>query len=117
MQQNQAALFVPIPCPRCGELCKVSSSTGDPRFMKRATKPSPKAMCATCAVTAFIKSVETFHHGIELNGVQMFLNPMVQEQFGKLLQGFGDATPGEIDWQRLVDNWELPVPGERGFGK
>jgi len=81
--------------------------------MQRVTKVSPTAMCATCAMTAFIKSVETFRYGIERNGVRMFLDPMVQGQFAALLQGYGDATPGEINWQALVENWDLPMPSSK----
>lgn len=76
------------------------------------------ALCADCAATALIKTVEALMWGIEKNGVRMLLNPTVQQSFAEVMKvGRADATPEEINWQRVVENWELPVPKQKGKGR
>jgi hypothetical protein len=39
----------------------------------------------------------------------MLLAPHVQQQFARVMKaGNADATPEEINWQRVVENWNLP---------
>jgi hypothetical protein len=46
--------------------------------------------------------------GIEKNGVNILRLPMIQEQFTGLLDaGQSDASPDEVDWDRVVENWDL----------
>ena len=98
-------------CTRCGVL----GSTGkvanpDGRLMVYAETPD-NALCADCAATAFIKSVETMMYGIGRNGVGILLLPHIQAAFGELMEiGQADAKPGEVSWRRVVENWELPTP-------
>jgi hypothetical protein len=40
--------------------------------------------------------------------------PAAQAQFAQAMRsGQADAEPGELDWQRIVDNWHLPEPRGR----
>jgi hypothetical protein len=43
-----------------------------------------------------------------LDDPSKLLAPHVQQQFTRLMvAGNADAKPGELNWQRIVDNWEL----------
>lgn len=100
-----------IPCPRCGLLCKEGPPPSpDAMPLKRSTADAG-GMCVNCALTDFIKSVEVFAYGFGKNGVQMMLDPNVQKHFSELFKsGNSDAKPEEIDWQWVVDHWDLPIP-------
>jgi hypothetical protein len=55
----------------------------------------------------------TYPPNIQLaeSGPEILLMPHLQEIFTNIMRaGFADAIPDEIDWQRIVDNWELPFP-------
>lgn len=109
-------------CTRCGKLCKVAGPPNpDARLMPYATAKEAKerGLCADCAATAFIKGIETLMYGIGLNDVKMLLDQRVQQQFSQIMiVGKADAKPDEINWQRVVDNWELPLPkAKRGKRK
>jgi transcriptional regulator with XRE-family HTH domain len=46
--------------------------------------------------------------------VTVELNPVIQAQFAKLFEvGQSDASVGEIDWESVVRNWDLPFPKKR----
>lgn len=95
-------------CSRCGTPCRVAPSDDSPntRLLKRSS--TPDGVCASCAITAFIKGVPTLMAGIEKNGVNILRLPMIQEQFTGLLDaGQSDASPDEVDWDRVVENWDL----------
>jgi hypothetical protein len=67
--------------------------------------------CATCAMTAFLKDPEFPMAGILAErGPGILLAPHVREQMARLMEvGQSEAAPSEIDWERLVANWELPL--------
>jgi len=104
-------------CTRCGKLCKVAGPPNpEARLMPYATAEEAKkrGLCADCAATVFIQGVETLMYGIKLNGVKILLDPHVQKGFGEVMViGKADARPAEVNWQRVVDNWELPLPKRR----
>jgi len=98
-----------VNCPRCGVPCRASSAGhDDARLLRRA----PKGFCANCAVTEFLMSVETIRDGIERRGVgQALSNLAVREGFTQLMKiGHADMRPEEIDWEKIIDNWQLPFP-------
>ena len=99
-------------CSRCGAPCKLfDKATEDARLLKHATKPETSGYCPDCAVTDFFKNHAMLAQAMEMNpvGKSMLLDPRVQQQFTGLLQvGKADATPSEINWQRVYDNWDLP---------
>jgi len=103
-----------INCSRCGVPCKLAdTATEDALLLKKATKPETSGYCPDCAVTDFFKNRSHLAELMTLNpvGKQMLLDPRVQQQFAGLLQtGKADASPAEINWQRVHDNWDLPFP-------
>jgi hypothetical protein len=94
-------------CDRCGVPCAVEASDNpDARLLKRANVP--RGVCASCAATNFIKSTPALLWGIEKNGPEALLIPMIQQQFAAMLAaGNSDSDGSEINWQRVVDNWGL----------
>lgn len=101
-----------VSCSRCGQPCRVAeSSNPNARLLKHATRPVQDGLCANCAMTAFIRSVETIMYGITKNGLAPLRDPRIQKEFEGLLQaGEADATPYELDWDRVIANWDLPLP-------
>lgn len=97
-------------CQRCGAQLKVDAVPGSKAKMLRRSKDA-KGLCINCAVHDWLHN--TYPPNIQLaeSGPQILLYPMIQEKFADLMRtGLSDATPDEIDWQRIVDNWELPFP-------
>jgi hypothetical protein len=44
-------------------------------------------------------------------GPEVLLNYALQEQVGNIMAaGNCDASPSEISWQAVVDQWDLPMP-------
>ena len=101
-------------CSRCGAPGKLAdSATEDARLLKHATRPETSGYCVECAVTDFFKNRSHLAELLAMNplGSKMLLDRRVQEQFARLMQaGNADAKPEEINWQRIVENWELPFP-------
>lgn len=98
-------------CSRCGSLCKIGPKPGeDARLLKRATKKEAKTgLCTNCAATAFLMTVEPIMYGLDKNGVKTLLDSRVQKQISAIMKsGKADADFSEINWQLVVDNWELP---------
>ncbi len=53
------------------------------------------------------------YNAVVRNGPEMFLQPHIQKGFADLFAaGNSDANIGEIDWQSVVENWDLPMPGK-----
>lgn len=104
--------LLPTTCTRCGAQGKASGGTKQARLLRRA-QPGQRGLCASCAMTCFIKSTPSLMVGIEANGVEMLLSSMVQEAFAQLLRiAQSDADPVEVDWQRVVENWDLECGDE-----
>lgn len=101
-------------CVRCGKLCVVGGPPNpEARLIPYATAQEAKTqgLCADCAVAVFIKAQPALMFGIELNGTKMLLDSRVQQRFGEIMViGKADAKLEEVNWQRVVDNWELPIP-------
>ena len=92
-------------CERCGVPCKVAEQANEEaRLLKHSTTPS--GWCADCATTNFLK---TSPLGQLIGDPNRLLDPRVRLQFAKVMQaGNADALPTEINWQRIVDNWDKP---------
>jgi len=102
-------------CDRCGAPCKVADHANEEaRLLKHATKPS--GWCADCATTHFLQNSPM---GRLIDDPQKLLSPHVRLQFAKvMLAGGADALPTELNWQRIVDNWNMPFkkPSRRKRG-
>lgn len=103
-------------CSRCGQPCHVGGPKNeDARLLRRAK--TPRGYCATCAATQFLKTTLPLSEILREKGPEILLCPHITAQFAAVMRSGGsDADPSEIDWNRLVANWELPVDGETQGG-
>jgi len=95
-------------CERCGVRLQVGPAPGSEAKLLRRSKV-PKGFCVNCAAHNFLRN--TYPPNIQLaeSGPKILLYPIIQEKFADIMRtGLSDAAPDEIDWQRIVDNWELP---------
>ena len=104
-----------VPCARCGVPCRPAvSEHPDARLMQHTTGPS--GYCECCALTAFLLAMPFTPLGIARAGsvAALFADARVQAQLGAVfLAGQADARIEAINWQRVVDQWELPFPATR----
>lgn len=100
----------PIRCPRCARPMQVAARrTEEARLLRHAAEP--RGYCVDCAVTEFLKNTYPVNMIVEESehGASMLLSSHVQEQFAEIMRaGLADAVPDEIDWERVVRNWDLP---------
>lgn len=95
-------------CQRCGAQLQVGAAPSSKARLLRRSKV-PKGFCVNCAVHNFLRN--TYPPNIQLaeSGPEILLILHIQKLFADIMKvGFADANPDEIDWQRIVDNWELP---------
>ena len=99
-------------CERCGVQLKVDAVPGSEAKMLRRSKV-PKGFCINCAVHDWLRNTYPPNMLLAQSGPNVLLYTHIQEQFAELMKtGFADANPDEIDWQRIVDNWDLPFPNK-----
>ena len=97
-----------IHCGRCEAPCKVDGLQNPKAKMLRRSK-EPKGLCINCAVHDWLRNTYPPNILLAQSGPKMLLFPHIQQQFAGIMRiGFADAKPDEIDWQKIVDNWDLP---------
>jgi hypothetical protein len=97
-----------VRCERCNLSMRVRVQKANPDAMLMRYAESGKGLCASCAATMFLHSVEHIKKTIDEKR-EMLLWPAMQQQFTVLMAaGQADAKPEEINWQAVHDNWELP---------
>jgi len=95
-------------CKRCGKECQTGAGNPEARLLKR----SDKGYCTDCALTLFLKDAEPLNMLIEEQGCEVLRAPHIREQIARILiTGKSDANIGEIDIERVIENWALPVKG------
>lgn len=73
-----------------------------------------KGVCVNCAATQFLRTMEPLATVIATKGPGVLLNPAAQVRFAAMLTaGDSDADGAEVDWQHVVDYWDLPLPSAR----
>jgi len=98
-----------IDCKRCGAQCRIAGPPGaKAKMLQRAQGPG---LCVNCAVHDWLRNTYPPNIILAESGPKVLLYQHIQQQFAGIMRiGFADAKPDEIDWQRIVDNWELPFP-------
>lgn len=92
-------------CERCGDLCKVAAEKNPAAEMLRLAE-EPKGYCVNCAVAEWFWVSRSRAMVPEPDSL---LWKPVQDQFAKIMvTARADAKPEEIDWKRVVANWNLP---------
>lgn len=96
-----------IYCERCEARCRVAASRNSKAKMLRHSKG--KGLCVNCAVHDWLRNTYPPNIILAQSGPKVLLFPHIQEQFTEIMRtGFADAKPDEIDWERIVENWDLP---------
>ena len=96
-------------CDRCKRPLRVADRRREDSAPFRLAK-EPKGECPDCVMTAFLYNTYPLNLQLDQTGPQLLLNPMIRDAF--LMSGIldkCDLTIDEINWQRVVDNWNLPV--------
>lgn len=96
------------PCQRCGVSCRINSIPGSKaKMLKRGS--TPKGLCVNCAVHDTLRNLYPANLILARSGPKGLVLPHIQQQFFAIVQMAGtDATFEEIDWQAIIDHWDLP---------
>ena len=96
-------------CKRCGVQCQISPIPGsEARMLKRANQ---QGLCLNCAVHDTLRYLYPMNLQLARSGPKGLLDPESQRMFFDICVAAGtDARFEDIDWQRVVANWNLPFP-------
>ncbi|MFB0523950.1 MAG: hypothetical protein ACETVZ_00290 [Phycisphaerae bacterium] len=101
-----------IHCERCEARCKIDSLRNPDAKILRHSK-EPKGLCVNCAVHDWLRNTYPPNILLAQSGPKILLYPHIQKQFAEIMRsGFADAKPDEIDWERIIENWDLPFPNK-----
>lgn len=93
-------------CPRCNKEV-VASKSGNQRA--RPLRKSDKGMCLECTASSVLMSLPA----AGMFPKEAMLAPHIQAQFSAVLRaGCADTDAHNVDWNRLVENWDLPYPAK-----
>ena len=100
-----------IHCDRCNVRCKVAEPPNPKAKMLRRSKG--KGLCVNCAVHDWLRNTYPCNILLAQSGAKSLIHPHVQEQFAEIMKvGMADAMPDEIDWNLIIENWDLPFPSK-----
>lgn len=98
-----------IHCERCEARCKVAGPRNPDAKMLRRSKS--KGLCVNCAVHDWLRNTYPPNILLAQSGPKVLLYPHIQKQFTEIMQtAVADAQPEEINWELIVENWDLPFP-------
>jgi len=99
-----------VNCERCGDRIRVDVPRDSNAKMLRRSKEHG-GICINCAVHDWLRNTYPPNMLLAESGPEILLYPHIQKLFAEIMQaGFADAKPDEIDWDRVVGNWDLPFP-------
>ena len=97
-------------CLRCGMPVRLNPTAGSEAIMLRRAK-TPEGLCLACATHDWLRNTYPVNMLLAEGGPSMLLNVSVREQFAVIMTAANsDARPEEIDWNRIVEFWDLPFP-------
>lgn len=97
-------------CLRCEAPVRVAPVAGSKATMLRRAK-DPKGLCINCAVHDALRHLYPANLILERSGPAGLALPHIQQQFFEICRLAGtDAQFDEIDWQAIIDHWDLPFP-------
>ena len=102
-------------CNRCGKPCRPGEGNPEARLLKK----SDKGYCADCGLTAYLKMTPPIDMLLRNSGPEILKLPAIREQISRILiSANSDCDISEIDINRVISNWDLPVDakGRRNKG-
>lgn len=98
-----------VTCERCKAACKVAGPQNPNAKMLRYSK-EPKGLCVNCAVHDHLRNTYPVNVLLQ-SGPKALRFSHIQEQFAGIMRmQFADAQPDEINWNLIIENWDLPFP-------
>jgi len=96
-------------CQRCGAKCQVQSlPESNAKMLKRSQS---KGLCVNCAVHDWLRNTYPVNMLLAQSGPKGLRFSHVQQQFANIMKvGGSDAEFGEINWDAIITNWDLPFP-------
>lgn len=95
-------------CKRCDVACRIGGPANPDAKMLLFAKEG-HGLCANCAVHDFLRNCYPINMMLARSGPAGLLLEHIQKRFYEVMKvAMADATPPEIDWQLIVDNWDLP---------
>lgn len=99
-----------ICCKRCNIRCQVAGPRNPDAKMLRRSK---EGMCVNCAVHDWLRNTYPCNILLARSGPKSLAHPHIQEQFAGIMKtGMADASPDEINWNLIIENWDLPFPNK-----
>lgn len=96
-------------CGRCGVPLRVADPTPDAGMLRRVDKP--KGQCVNCAVREWFYIYQAAVPDLD---PRELLIPAIREQFERVMVASrSGAHPTEIDWPKVVRDWNLPITGAK----
>lgn len=97
-----------INCERCKAPCRIAGPRNPDAKMLRRGK-EPKGLCVNCAVHDWLRNTYPPNILLAQSGPKVLLHPHIQKEFTGIMRvGMADAKPDEINWEAIVENWDLP---------
>lgn len=73
----------------------------------------PKGLCINCAAHDILRNLYPANLILARSGPKGLSLPDIQKQFEAILKSARtDAIPGEINWDIVIQNWDLPFPNK-----
>jgi len=96
-------------CGRCERPCRVDGpGNPDAQIFRKSAVPS--GYCVDCVATEFLLNSYPVNMDLDEKGPESLRNPQLQQLFGDLMRtAMADASLDEINWDRVIANWDLPV--------
>lgn len=92
-------------CYRCGDLCKVAEDKNpEARLLRHSEKV--EGQCVNCGVAEWFYATGSRAICPDPSSLRV---PHIQQQFAKIMaSGNADAKPPEINWEHVIEHWDLP---------
>jgi hypothetical protein len=103
-----------VRCQRCMLSLRVGEQDQNEEARLMRLSRTGQGLCVHCSATEFLQHTAPpiLIQVIRSKGKECLLNQAFQQQFGAVMKaGFAQAALEAIDWQMVVDNWELQFQG------
>lgn len=98
-----------VRCERCLLSLKVTDDRNEDARVLRKAKTG-QGVCVNCAATQFLRTMEPLATVLSARGPEVLRSEAAQVQFGAMLAaGDSDAKGAEVDWNAVIEHWELPL--------
>jgi len=98
-------------CQRCGAECVINPpKESNAKMLKRA---KGGGLCVNCAVHDWLRNTYPVNILLAQSGPKALQFEHIRQQFADIMKSQkADAEFGEIDWDAIIKNWELPFPNK-----